>query len=239
MTALSACWLSVAWPRANAFLIDGNDTTEQYYNENAGRTRIASQVSQDAVQEFQVVAANAFAEYGRAMGGVVNTITKSGTNDLHGGGFWYFRNQSFNARDPFASFTPDETRHQAGFTLGGPIKKDKLFFFVNGDFTRRDFPLVSSIIRAGVVDPNAQAWLSCAAPATPAQCTAINGLLPRFYGSLPRTGNQDIGFAKLDYRLSERNTFTAGLNYQHFCLPTASRPVAPFHQRFGYHQQRG
>ncbi len=203
----------------NAFLIDGNDTTEQYYNENAGRTRIASQVSQDAVQEFQVVAANASAEYGRVMGGVVNTITKSGTNDLHGGGFWYFRNQSFNARDPFASFTPDETRHQAGFTLGGPIKKDKLFFFVNGDFTRRDFPLVSSIIRAGVVDPNAQAWLTCAAPATPAQCTAINGLLPRFYGSLPRTGNQDIGFAKLDYRLSERNTFTAGLNYQHFVSP--------------------
>jgi outer membrane receptor protein involved in Fe transport len=203
----------------NSFLIDGNDTTEQYYNENAGRTRIASQISQDAVQEFQVVAANVSAEYGRVMGGVVNTITKSGTNELHGGGFWFFRNQNFNARDPFASFVPDETRHQAGGTIGGPIKKDKLFFFFSGDFTRRDFPLLSSVIRAGVVDPNAQAWLTCGSPATPAQCSAINSLLPRFYGLLPRTGNQDIGLGKIDYRLSDRNTFTASLNYQHFVSP--------------------
>ena len=56
----------------NAFLIDGNDTTEQFYNENAGRTRIASQISQDAVEEFQVVSTNMSAAYGRAMGGVVN-----------------------------------------------------------------------------------------------------------------------------------------------------------------------
>src|SRR5579883_2157517 len=64
----------------NSFLVDGADTTESFYNENAGRTRIASQISQDAVQEFQVVSANYSAEYGRAMGGIVNTVTKSGGN---------------------------------------------------------------------------------------------------------------------------------------------------------------
>ncbi len=64
----------------NSFLLDGNDNTEQFYDENAGRTRIQSQLSQDAVQEFQVVSDNFSAEYGRAMGGVVNTVTKSGTN---------------------------------------------------------------------------------------------------------------------------------------------------------------
>ncbi len=63
----------------NAYLTDGNDTTEQYYNENAGRTRISSQISQDAVQEFQVVSNNYSAEFGHAMGGVVNTVTRSGT----------------------------------------------------------------------------------------------------------------------------------------------------------------
>ena len=63
----------------NSFLLDGNDNTEQFYDENAGRTRIQSQISADAVQEFQVVSANVSAEYGRAMGGVVNTVTKSGT----------------------------------------------------------------------------------------------------------------------------------------------------------------
>ena len=64
----------------NNFLIDGNDTTNQYYNENAGRTRLGAQISQDAVQEFQVLTAAYSAEFGRASGGVVNTITKSGTN---------------------------------------------------------------------------------------------------------------------------------------------------------------
>jgi outer membrane receptor protein involved in Fe transport len=62
----------------NSFLLDGNDNTEQFYDENAGRTRIQSQISADAVQEFEVVSANFSAEYGRAMGGVVNTVTKSG-----------------------------------------------------------------------------------------------------------------------------------------------------------------
>ncbi len=74
----------------NAFLIDGNDTTEQFYNENAGRTRIASQISQDAVDQFEVVSTNMSAAYGRAMGGVVNTVTKSGTNRFGGTAYWFF-----------------------------------------------------------------------------------------------------------------------------------------------------
>ena len=94
----------------NSFLTDGNDTTEQYYNENAGRTRISSQISQDAVQEFQVVSNNYSAEFGRAMGGVVNTVTRSGSNDFHGTGYWFFRNQDFNAKDTFATINPHENR---------------------------------------------------------------------------------------------------------------------------------
>ncbi len=203
----------------NSFLVDGNDTTEQFYNENAGRTRIASQISQDAVQEFQVVSANFSAEYGRAMGGVVNTVTKSGSNQFHGTAYWFFRNRTLNARDRYASFNPHEVRHQAGASLGGAIIKDKLFFFLNGDFTRRNFPMVSSIIRAGVVDTNAQTWLTCASPATPAQCSAINGLLPRFFGMIPREANQDLGFGKLDYRASDHHSFSASFNYQRFLSP--------------------
>jgi outer membrane receptor protein involved in Fe transport len=203
----------------NSFLVDGNDTTEAYYNENAGRTRIASQISQDTVQEFQVIPANASAEYGRAMGGVVNQITKSGSNEFHGGGFWFFRNRTLNARDPFASFNPPEWRHQAGGTLGGAIKRDKLFFFLGTEVTRRNFPLLGSIIRAGVIDSNAQKWIGCTAPATPAQCSAIDALLPRFFGLLPRRVAQDIGFGKLDYFLSDRNHLTASLNYQHMVSP--------------------
>src|SRR5450432_3380814 len=89
----------------NSFLIDGNDTTEQFFNENAGRTRIASQISADAVQEFQVVSSNFSAEYGRAMGGVVNTVTKSGSNQFHGGAFYFLRSTGFDARDPFSTIS--------------------------------------------------------------------------------------------------------------------------------------
>ena len=94
----------------NSFLLDGNDNTEQFYDENAGRTRIQSQISQDAVQEFQVVSDDYSAEYGRAMGGVVNTVTKSGTNQFHGAGFYYFRSTGFDARDTFRGFQSAEKR---------------------------------------------------------------------------------------------------------------------------------
>jgi hypothetical protein len=169
-----------------------------------------------------VVSANFSAEYGRASGGVVNTVTRSGTNDLHGTGYWFYRNQNFNAHDPFASINPQDTRHQVGGSLGGRIIKDKLFFFLNGEYAHRDFPIVDSIVRAGVVDTANQVWIGCgvasagAPAATPAQCSAINTLLPRFFGQTPRYFNQDLGFGRLDYKLSDRNFFSASFNYMQF-----------------------
>ena len=148
----------------NSFLLDGNDNTEQFYDENAGRTRIQSQISQDAVQEFQVVSANFSAEYGRAMGGVVNTVTKSGSNDVHGSAFYYFRSTGFDARDAFATFNPSEHRIQGGGTVGGPIIKDKLFYFLSTDITRRNFPMVDSQIKAGVLNPKSETWIGCGRP---------------------------------------------------------------------------
>ena len=159
----------------NSFLIDGNDNTEQFYDENAGRTRIQSQISQDAVQEFQVVSSDYSAEYGRAMGGVVNTVTKSGGNDYHGSGFYYFRSTGFDARDSFAAFNPSERRVEGGASVGGKLIKDKLFFFLNFDLTHRNFPMVDSYVSATVLNPTTQSFIGCAAPATPAQCSAING----------------------------------------------------------------
>jgi hypothetical protein len=163
----------------NSFLLDGNDSTERFYMENNGRTRIISQISQDAVQEFQVVSANFSAEYGRASGGVVNTVTRSGSNIVHGTGYWYYRNQNFNAHDPYASINPPDTRYQGGASLGGPIVKDKLFFFVNGEYAHRNFPLVDSILKPGVVDSTNQVWIGCGMAsagvpgATPAECSAL------------------------------------------------------------------
>ncbi|HYL38810.1 MAG TPA: TonB-dependent receptor [Bryobacteraceae bacterium] len=207
----------------NSFLLDGNDSTEKFFMENNGRTRVLSQISQDAVQEFQVVSANFSAEYGRASGGVVNTVTRSGSNAFHGTGYWFYRNENFNAHDPYQSLIAPDTRNQVGVSLGGAFVKDKLFYFVNGEYMHRDFPLTDSLFKAGVVEN--QAWVGCGVAsgstpaATPAQCSAIGTLLPHFFGSIPRTQTQYLGFSRLDYHFSDRNTFTAQFNYMQFTSP--------------------
>src|SRR5215469_6861499 len=209
----------------NSFLVDGNDNTEQFYDENAGRTRIQSQISQDAVQEFQVVSDDYSAEYGRAMGGVVNTVTKSGTNQFHGVGFYYLRSTGFDARDPFATFNPSERRVEGGATVTGPIIKDKLFFTLNFDLTYRNFPMIDSYVSPTVVNSTTQTWVGCGVAsgttpaATAAQCAAINALLPRFYGTVPRTDDNDLGFGRLDYHLSDKHTFTAEFNFLRWWSP--------------------
>jgi outer membrane receptor protein involved in Fe transport len=213
----------------NTFLTDGNDTTEQYYNENAGRTRISSQIGQDAVQEFQVVSDNYSAEFGRAMGGVVNTLTRSGTNDLHGTAYWFYRNQEFNARDPFATINPAETRHQFGASVGSHFIKDKLFYFFNYEGMRRDFPLIASITApgnplfttTGQLLPNV-----CGAPATPEQCTTAISFLNRQFQTVPRTVQQDLGFGKIDWRPTERNSFSVSLNVLRWVSPNGLQTQA-------------
>ncbi len=202
----------------NAFVVDGVDTTNQYYNENAGRTRLGSQLSQDAVQEFQVLNSSYAAEFGGAVGGVVNTVTKSGTNNLHGSFFWYFRNRSLDARDRFAIINPQDVRHQVGGTIGGAIIKNKLFYFFDTEIQRRHEPISSSILNANV-NGSTQSWIGCAAPATAAQCAAANAVLPRMFGLVDRRADQELYFLKLDYHLNERNTLTASFNYLHWLSP--------------------
>src|SRR5687767_1001664 len=92
----------------NAFLTDGNDTSNQFFHENAGRTRIPTQISQDAVQEFQVLSSGYSAEYGRASGGIINTVTRSGSNSTTGTAYWFFRNRAMNARDRYSTINPSE-----------------------------------------------------------------------------------------------------------------------------------
>src|SRR5262245_36158238 len=119
--------------RSNLVQVDGADNTDN--SVNASR----STVSQEAVQEFQVVTNSFAAEFGRSAGGVVNVVTKSGTNDLHGNMFGFLRHKSFQARNPFAPIDdPPFTRTQYGFTIGGPFDKDRTFFFFAFEQRRRN-----------------------------------------------------------------------------------------------------
>jgi Carboxypeptidase regulatory-like domain/TonB dependent receptor len=205
----------------NAFLTDGNDTTESFYNENAGRTRIGSQISQDAVQEFQVLSNGFSAEFGRAMGGVINTVTKSGANDMHGTGYWFFRNRTLEAADRYSNGvkTP-EWRHTAGFSLGGPLKKDKVFYFINYDYTDRSFPGQNRIVNNSLTDASGNTIPASNCTATAAQCTAaINFIQRQMNVVVPRSYNQDLGFAKIDWRPTDRNAFSFDMNVMHWVSP--------------------
>src|SRR5207244_4247117 len=163
----------------NVFLTDGNDTSNQFFHENAGRTRISTQISQDAVQEFQVLSSGYSAEYGRASGGIINTVTRSGGNDSYGTAYLFFRNRSLNARDPYSSINPSEKCYQTGASIGGKLVKDRLFYFVNVEAHRRDFPLVASLARPPLFTANGGFAGSCNAGAQ--QCTAALAFLGRHF----------------------------------------------------------
>ncbi|HEY1678939.1 MAG TPA: carboxypeptidase regulatory-like domain-containing protein [Candidatus Sulfotelmatobacter sp.] len=126
--------------RSNLVNVDGADATDNSVN------GVRSTVSQEAVQEFQIITNNYAAEYGRAAGGVVNIITRSGSNQLHGDVFGYLRNRAFQAVNPFSTVSnPAYTRVQAGVAFGGPIKKDKTFYYFSYEITRRHETGFSSI----------------------------------------------------------------------------------------------
>ncbi len=119
--------------RANLVNVDGANAVDNSTN------GIRSTVSQEAVQEFQIITNGYSAEYGQASGGVVNIITKSGSNNWHGDLYGYLRNRHIQAVNPFStSSDPAYTRVQAGFTFSGPIKKDRTFFFLSFETNQRN-----------------------------------------------------------------------------------------------------
>ncbi len=135
--------------RSNLVNVDGADATDNSTN------GVRSTVSQEAVQEFQIITNGYAAEYGRASGGVVNIITRSGSNDFHGDVFGFLRNRNFQAVNPFAVCltppcpNPAYTRVQAGTAFGGPIKKDKTYYYFSYETTRRHETGFSSIGQNG------------------------------------------------------------------------------------------
>ncbi|MFZ0960764.1 MAG: TonB-dependent receptor [Terriglobia bacterium] len=117
-------------PNGVNYQLDGADNNDTYMNTNLPFP------NPDAIQEFNVQTGNMSAEYGNAVSGVVDIVTKSGTNELHGDVFEFLRNYVFDARNFFAPTRDTLKQNQFGGTLGGPIKKDKLFFFGSYQGTR-------------------------------------------------------------------------------------------------------
>ncbi len=144
--------------RSNNVMVDGLDNNDIVVG------AVRSTFSQEAIREFQVVTDSYSAEFGKATGGVVNIVTKSGTNEFHGNAFFYFRNESLNAKDYFEKYNvfgdPIDrdkapfSSYQYGGTLGGPIRKGKTFFFLS--FERADLQ-ASNYVN---IEPSAAALLN-------------------------------------------------------------------------------
>ncbi len=204
--------------------IDGGDNNQAFFAEERGRTRISYSISQAAIREFQVNTSSYSAEYGRSAGGVVNAITKSGTNEFHGGVFYYQRNNKWGARNPLATrselvngvftpvgFKPKDVRHQFGGTIGGPIAKDKAFFFFSYDQQKRDFPGLSIFSQNGFLNTANRSAVRARGLSDGQIDTALQ-FLNSISGPVPRTGDQKLFLPKVDWNINDKNTLTVSYN---------------------------
>jgi hypothetical protein len=199
----------------NTFLVDGSDYNNAFFAQARGRYRAPYQFSTEVVQEFRVSSNSYGAEQGRSGGAVINVVTKSGGNHLHGTGFYYFRDSSLGATDPFLTFKPHNRQQQAGGTLGGPLKRNKAFFFAGFDqHIFRDPNVVEFLdgssqlvpqpgvgIIPGDYEPSDQTLVFAAA----AQLSSLTGEYPA-----SQIGNSSYG--KLDINLTPRNQLAMRVN---------------------------
>src|SRR5215469_13185397 len=179
----------------NSVTVDGADNI----NTATGSQRATP--SQEAVSEFRVVNNSFGAEYRRALCGIVNIVTKSGTNDVHGSIYEYLENNAVNAKSILTQPGFDILRqNQFGGTLGGPIKKNKTFFFMNYEGQRRG------------QSPTYPGLLVSSLPAINA-LKASYGIAPENLGVL-KTADVDNGFIKLDHQFNQKNNMALRYSIQ-------------------------
>ncbi|HYU28066.1 MAG TPA: TonB-dependent receptor [Gemmatimonadales bacterium] len=188
----------------NNISVDGADFNNPFFGEQRGGQRPAFTFNLDAVQEIVVFPGGANAEFGRSSGGFVNVITKSGTNQLRGS-LHYFGKSDAIAGTPEhlgTTFQPDFKQHQFGFTLGGPLKRDRAFFFLAYD--QQIYDEVKQKIRPpSTAFDSLRNWMN----------TAYGGALGGDFGPISRTNDARALLAKFDFHLSDRHTLSLKYNY--------------------------
>ncbi|MFQ5663025.1 MAG: TonB-dependent receptor domain-containing protein [Terriglobia bacterium] len=222
----------------NNVQVDGADNNNAFFAEIRGRTRAVFQFSQETIREFRVANQNYSAEFGRAGGGIVNAITKTGTNEWHGAVWYYFRDDGMNAQDPISKSETTinavgeigafirqarERRQQYGFNVGGPIVKDRLFFFFNLDNQQRNEPRImllqdlgdeiDGLLGSQPDDPTDSADVTLAAREQGLGLLAISYFGP-LVRPIPRTFDLENFFPRVDWRIDDNNTLTFTHNFQ-------------------------
>jgi outer membrane receptor protein involved in Fe transport len=214
----------------NNNMVDGVDNNQAFFSEARGRTRISYAISESSIKEFQVGVSNMSAEFGRSAGGSVNAVTKSGGNLLSGEGFYFVRDKSLQAKNPFITLPtdpnakPDERRQQFGGALGGPIQKDKVFFFIDYDQQVRNFPVFTNTAAANFYTNG------CTAPA--ANCASATDFFTSLQVLNPRNGNNKVGLGKVDVAVNQANTLSLSVNSHRWDSPNGvqTQPVVSIAQ---------
>jgi hypothetical protein len=197
----------------NNYTVDGGNNNNAFFAQQIGRTSIPYQFSEDVIQEFQVTSTGFQAEFGQAGGGLVNSVTRSGTNNFHGDAYYYILDSALDANDAISQANgipkPANRRQQFGATMGGPIRHDKLFYLVNYEGQVRNEPLTVNNNPALIGLPPDFFTNN---PGIAAQVKAASG-------SFARSFNQSVAFGKITAILNEKNALNATYNYQRFRSP--------------------
>ena len=183
----------------NNVSVDGADFNNPFFGEQRGGQRPQFTISLEAVKEFQVVGDGGSAEFGRSSGGFINVVTKSGTNQFHGSGFAFFRDEALTSQNPDAVAaklpTDDFRQYQFGGSFGGPIKRDRAFFFLaydqnegNSKKPNRIDPRLIQIFATRFNDPDEQ-------------------------GIIERTNDAKALLGKVDFNINAKNLLTLRHNY--------------------------
>ena len=224
----------------NNSTVDGGDNNQAFFSEERGRTRIGYVISQGAIREYQVNTSNYSAEYGRSAGGVINAVTKSGTNNFHGSAFLYDRNNKWGTRNPRSfvnqiingvstpvAYKAPDTRYQFGGTVGGPIVKDKAFFFFSYDQQKRNFPGVAVFSVPSYLSGIDSTLLTAPARGlTAAQIQSASNFLTSLTGPTPRRGDQKLFFPKVDWHITSNHVLTASYNRLRWVSPAGVQTAA-------------
>jgi hypothetical protein len=229
----------------NQNYVDGANNNQMLFSEARGRASGAPYVySVDSIKEFQAETSNYSVEFGQAAGGQVNAITKSGTNSLHGDLFYFLRYPTLNALDPYTKWDvslpasisglttgaqaflltqPVHQQQQFGGSVGGPILKDKLFYFFTYDGFRKvgkalytDSNTISTTAQ-GTLTTNVVTPAQCPATISAANCTAgIQFLINESTAAPTRFSKEDVFFPRLDYHINSKNDAFVNFNWADF-----------------------
>ena len=241
----------------NKTTIDGAGNDQAFLANERGGTRIAYGIGLASIREVHINVSNSSAEYGGAAGGVINAVTRSGTNTFHGSAFFYDRDNAWGARNPrgfqsvvisgaphVVALKPVDTRYQFGAAAGGPLLENRLFVFASYDQQRRNFPAISTTNDPAFFDSvdrgTTGAGLKAPSRAlSDAQIDSTLTFLASLTGEVPRRADQTIYTPRVDWHMTNRHSLSATYNRLRWnspagieTAPTTNRGRASFGDDF-------